>query len=240
MAGVRLALVSDQHGNDIAFRAVVEDIERIGVDRVVCLGDVAQGGAQPAATLDRLAELTSETVLGNADGFLLGDDGSEELTAEHQEVREWALAQLEERHLEQLRSFPMTVELEVDDTKLVLFHASPRSYEDVLLPDREDELDPWLVEADLLAGGHTHKQWTRRIGSALFVNPGSVGVAYDYHQPEDDFKLDAVAEYALVSIGPHAPGVEFRRVAYDLDELREVVLGSGRPYAERHIGMYRT
>jgi hypothetical protein len=96
-----------------------------------------------------------------------------------------------------------------------------------------------VVEADLLGGGHTHKQWTRRIGSALFVNPGAVGLAYDYNQPEDDFKFDAVAEYALVTIGPPGPAVEFRRVPYSLDELRRVVLASGRPQAEQHIGMYR-
>jgi putative phosphoesterase len=236
---MRLALISDQHGNDVAFRATVEDIERIGADRIVCLGDVAQGGAQPAETLDRLAALGCETVLGNADAFLLGQDVFEEPTPEQLEVRAWTLAQLEERHFDQLRSFAQTVELDEEARKLVLFHGSPRSYDDILLPESEDELDPWLVDADLLAGGHTHKQWTRRIGEALFVNPGSVGLAYDHHQPEDDFKFDPVAEYALVTSGPHGLAVEFRRVPYALEELREVVLASGRPNAEEHVGMYR-
>ena len=52
---MRLALVSDQHGNDVAFRAVVEELERLGIDDVVCLGDTTQGGAEPVQTLDRLA-----------------------------------------------------------------------------------------------------------------------------------------------------------------------------------------
>src|SRR5436305_15333496 len=67
----RLALVSDQHGNDAAFRAALEDLKRLGVDDIVCLGDVAQGGDEPAQTLDRLAALGCDTVLGNADAFLL-------------------------------------------------------------------------------------------------------------------------------------------------------------------------
>jgi len=235
---MRLALLSDQHGNDVAFRSIVEDVERIGVDRIFCLGDVAQGGAQPAQTLDRLAGLDCETVLGNADAFLLGED-NEEPTPELVEVREWTLSCLDDRHLDQIRSFSPTIELELEGQKLLFFHASPQSFDDVLLPDTDDDLDPWLVDADLLAGGHTHKQWTRRLGQALFVNPGAVGLAYDYHQPEDDFRFDAVAEYAVVTIGPHGPSVEFRRVRYSLEELRRAVLASGRPNAEHHIGRYR-
>jgi putative phosphoesterase len=235
---MRLALISDLHGNDVAFGAVVEDLARVGAERVVCLGDVAQGGAEPAQTLDRLAALGCQTVYGNSDAFVLGED-NEEPTEELLEVRDWTLTQLDDRHLEQLRSFSPTVELEVEGQNLVLFHGSPRSFDDVLLPDRADDLEPWLVAADLLAGGHTHKQWTRRIGNALFVNPGAVGLAYDYNQPEDDFKFDPVAEYAVVTVTREAVAAEFRRVPYSLDELRTAVLSSGRPNAERHIGMYR-
>jgi len=54
---VRVALISDQHANDVAFRVALEDVERVGVEEVVCFGDVAQGGSQPAETLDRLATL---------------------------------------------------------------------------------------------------------------------------------------------------------------------------------------
>ena len=68
---MRVALISDQHANDVAFRVALEDVERVGVEEVVCLGDVAQGGSQPAETFDRLATLGCETVLGNADALLL-------------------------------------------------------------------------------------------------------------------------------------------------------------------------
>ena len=50
---MRLALISDQHGNDVAFSAVLADVERLGVEEIVCLGDVVQGGTEPAQTLDR-------------------------------------------------------------------------------------------------------------------------------------------------------------------------------------------
>lgn len=241
---MRLALVSDQHGNDVAFAAAVADIERVGVDRVVCLGDVAQGGAQPAATLDRLRALGAETVLGNADAFLLEVpiDSPEPTTEQMLEVREWTLSTLRGDHLEQLRSFAPTIDLELDGHPIRCFHGSPRSYDDVLIPEREGaSLEPFLAEPaiELLAGGHTHKQWARRIGDALFLNPGSVGLAYDHHQPEDDFKVSAHAEYALVFADELGLSVEFRRVPYSLDALREAVRASGRPHSEQYLAQWR-
>ena len=178
---MRLALISDQHGNDVAFRAALDDVERLGVQEIVCLGDVVQGGTEPAQTLDRLASLGCETVLGNADAFLLEvpADSPEPVTERQLEVREWTLSQLTSSHLEQIRSFAPVVRRELDGGPLLLVHGSPRSYDDVLLPELGGEaLEPFLGhDATLLAGGHTHLQWTRRIGDALYVNPGSVGIS---------------------------------------------------------------
>ena len=212
----RLALLSDQHGNDAAFRAALDDVERLGVEEVVCLGDVAQGGAEPAQTLDRLAALGCETVLGNADAFLLEVpvDSPEPVTERHLEVREWTLSQLDASHLEQIRSFAPVIRRELDGVPLLLFHGSPRSYDDVLLPELGGEaLKPFLGhEAALLAGGHTHLQWTRAIGGALYVNPGSVGLSYDrFTDPPVE---RALAEWALVTVAAGAVAVEFRQVPY--------------------------
>jgi predicted phosphodiesterase len=169
---VPLALVSDIHGNDRALAAVVGELELLGVERAVCLGDAVQGGDEPREVLDRLAALGWPVVLGNADDFLLQlpADSPEPITSAQLEKREWTLSQLEPRHLEQIRSFRPTVELD----RLLAFHGSPRSYEDVLLPESEDDA-AWRVPGfDVLAGGHTHIQWTRVVGGALYVNPGAV------------------------------------------------------------------
>jgi putative phosphoesterase len=241
---MRIALISDMHGNDVAFAAAVADIDRIGVDSAVCLGDVAQGGAQPAETLDRLRTLGYSTVLGNSDDFLLElpTDSPEPITDVLLEVREWTLSRLGDDHLTFMRSFPPTVEIAMNGHKGLCFHGSPRSYDDVLIPEWAGaSLAPFegFDEFDLLAGGHTHTQWTRTIGGTLFVNPGSVGLAYDRHQPDDESRLDPVAEYAIVVTDGLGLGVEFRRVRYSLDELRAAVGASGRPYAERFIGEWR-
>jgi predicted phosphodiesterase len=228
-----LALLSDQHGNDVAFRAALADVERLGVERIVCLGDVAQGGAEPAQTLDRLAALGCETVLGNADAFLLEvpADSPEPVTERQLGVREWTLSQLGSSHLEQIGSFAPVVRRKLDGVSLLLFHGSPRSYDDVLLPELGGEaLEPFLGHAAaLLAGGHTHLQWTRRIGDALYVNPGSVGISYDRH--EDPPTLRALAEWALVTVADGSAAVEFRQVPYAVEEARAAARQSGRPHA---------
>ena len=198
------ALISDIHGNARALEAVLKELERFGIDDGVVLGDVAQGGDEPAAVLDRLAELGWPVVLGNADHFLLEvpTETNDAITAEQLARREWTLSHLDERHLAQIRSFHPTY----DRDGVLAFHGSPRHFEDVLLPDTED-LSPWRVEGyALLVGGHTHFQWTKRVDGAVYVNPGSVGLPV--YRWNDRRPLDH-AEYAIV----HGSAVEFRRCA---------------------------
>jgi putative phosphoesterase len=162
---VPLALVSDIHGSDDAFAAVVAELEELGIGRAVCLGDVAYAGNQPREVLDRLAALGWPVIRGNTDDFLLAAP------------EEWP--QLEERHFEQIRAFVPTLDVDLDDGLMLrAFHGSPRSYDDIIWPDTPDAQVEALLGGsgvDVLAGGHTHKQWTRYVDGALFVNPGSVG-----------------------------------------------------------------
>jgi predicted phosphodiesterase len=198
---VPLALVSDIHGSDDALATVVAELEALGIEQVVCLGDAVQGGDQPRDVLDRLAALGWPVILGNADAFLLEvpSDSPEPITQGQLEKREWTLEQLEPTHLDQIRSFVPTLDVELDGgLTLRAFHASPHSYDDVLLPETPDAQVEHLLGGsgvDVLAGGHTHMQWTRYVDGALFVNPGSV---------RDE------GAYAIVTAG----SVEFRRAPW--------------------------
>jgi predicted phosphodiesterase len=211
---VPLGLVSDIHGNDTALAAVVAELTRLGVEQVLCLGDAVQGGAQPGEVLDRLASLGWPVILGNADAFLLEvpADSPEPITEAQLERRAWTLSRLEPGRLAQIRAFVPTLDVELDGgLTLRAFHGSPRSYDDVVLPESPDGQVEQLLGGsgvDLLAGGHTHLQWARYVDGALYVNPGSVGLAYDRF--EDAPQPKQVAEYAIVSGG----SVEFRRVPW--------------------------
>lgn len=241
----RLALFSDQHGNDVAFRAVVEEIERIGVDEMVCLGDTAQGGTEPAQVLARLRALGCRTVLGNADAFLLDvrEDDPEPITERQLEVREWTLQQLSPGDLAQIRSFEPTVEVELAGWRIVCFHGSPASYDDVLLPEIPDAPVNSYVDAlpaDVLAGGHTHRQWVRQIGDALFVNPGSVGVPVGRRESgEPGYHIPLHGEFAVVIVDELGLSVEFHQARYAFADLERVAATSGRPYWQKIVAESR-
>ncbi len=94
-----------------------------------------------------------------------------------------------------------------------------------------EALEPFLGhDAALLAGGHTHLQWTRRIGDALYVNPGSIGISYDRHA--DPLVLRPLAEWALVTVADGTVAVEFCQVPYPVEEVEAAAKRSGRPYAD--------
>lgn len=241
---MRVALFSDVHGNAIAFDAVLGDLEQHPVDEVVCLGDHAQGGAQPAECLERLRDLGCPAVMGNSDHFLLTlDPGNEPAMAAQSETARWSAAELSDELLEFHRSFQPTVELDLGGGHTLLaFHGSPRQRDEVLGPwlDEEEWRAPFDgVDATILAGGHTHLQWARRLGDRYYVNPGSVGLAYDHNQPEETFRADPYAEYALVTVDDGGVGVEFRRVPFDPAAVLEAIEASGMPHQERAARFWR-
>src|SRR5688500_8658636 len=109
---MRIAVISDIHGNCVALDAVLADLRAYPADQVVCLGDAIQGGAQPAETAARLRELGCPVVMGNADAWLITgtDTGTVEQVSDRQRlVREWSLAQLSSEDVEFIESFQPTI-----------------------------------------------------------------------------------------------------------------------------------
>jgi len=239
---LRVALLSDVHGNGVAFRAMLADVAEQEVDGVVCLGDHAQGGPEPGECLDLLRELGCPAVYGNSDHFLLTlDFGEEEVTQAQIENARWAQSRLSDDQLAFQRSFTPTAELELGEGRTLLaFHATPRS--------REELVGPWMEEAEfrapfeglgatIYAGGHSHQQWARRLGNAYYVNPGSVGLPVD-HLQSGPTRAETQAEYAILTVDGGF-SVEFRRVPFDPDEVIRSVEESGMPHPEDAAGPWR-
>lgn len=247
---MRIAVISDIHGNCIALDAALADLEQHPADHLVCLGDAIQGGPQPAQVVSRLRELRCPVVMGNADAWLLSgvETGNEPASEEHRRmldaVREWSLAQLSRDDRAFIQGFRPTVEMALEaGRRLLCFHGSPASFDDVMLPDTpQEQLFKFLGEyrADALCGGHTHVQYMRRLGAdgRFFFNPGSIGFAYSHHQPEDSFRADPWAEYAVLTSEGDKLALQFRRVPYDVEPLIDAYRTSGRPYADQAIAQY--
>src|SRR5688572_28369399 len=103
---MRVALISDIHANLVALETALTDIERRCADRIVCLGDIADLGPQPKATLARLRELGCPCILGNHDPFTESFPGLEP-------VIEWCKARLDEDDLTFLETRPATLTIEL-------------------------------------------------------------------------------------------------------------------------------
>ena len=247
---MRVAVISDMHGNDLAFEVVEADIQRQRIDQIVCLGDAIQGGPQPAAVLQRLRRLGCPVVMGNADSWLIsgeetGDEGiPPERLRKMGEIRLWSLSQLSESDRAFISNFQPTVKINLEkDLNLLCFHGSPTSFDDVILPTApEEEFQKFLGGyADyILTGGHTHAQQIRRNGRYFFFNPGSVGFAYSHNQPENEFHADPWAEYAILTVENGQVGLKFRRTPFDAKELIRIYRESGCPFADEAITQYQT
>jgi predicted phosphodiesterase len=215
---VRVALLSDMHGNAVAFRAALADLEEHSPDLIVALGDVAQGGPQPRECVDLLRDLGCRCVFGNSDEFLLTFDlGAEQAEDVERlmDTAQWSREQLGEDGLGFLRGFEPTVQV----GRVLCCHATPSSNEDVVLPETPPE-QVGALEADAVAAGHVHQQWLRRFDSTLWFCVGAVGVG-------------RWCEYALVD--DESLAIEFRRIPFDVDELIATARAKDFPYFDRWV-----
>lgn len=246
---MRIAVMSDMHGNNLAFERVLADIKQRGADQIVCLGDAIQGGPQPRETVENLRAVNCPVVMGNADAWLLSGEetGDEGIPAERLkkmgEIRLWSLSQLTEDDRAFMAAFQSTITIPLGDTlDLLCFHGSPASFDDIILPHAPREVFEKYLGAysdRILTGGHTHAQQIRRNGDLFFFNPGSVGLAYSHYQPDGKFQVDHWADYAILSVENRQPGLEFRHVPFDVNELMRIYRESGHPFAEDAIEQYQ-
>ena len=241
---MRIALISDIHGNAYALDIALADIEKQAVDQIVCLGDAIQGGAQPAATVQRLRALGCPIVMGNADAWLLSgvNTGNEPITPLQETVRAWSLSQLSADDRAFIAGFAPTVRVAMTARdSLLCFHGSPDNFDEIILPSTPYETVRRHLsghDARWLAGGHTHIQHVRRLGSGFFCNPGSVGLPYNTEWPEVEHGPDPWADYAILTATDDAVSLEFRRLPLPIAPLVDLLRASDHPNAERLIREY--
>jgi predicted phosphodiesterase len=245
---MRVALVSDMHGNAVAFRTALADLRSHDPDLIVSLGDVAQGGPQPLECVELLQELGCPCVFGNSDEYLLTlDFGAEPIEDEEQrerlfETARWSREQLGDEGLRFLEGFRPTVGVDLGGRNLVCCHATPNSNEDVILPATpRAEVERMLesVNADAVAAGHVHLQWLRRFGELLWFCVGSVGLVWEHKEPLDDVPFEPWSEYAVLTADADGLAVEFRRIPFDVEELIAVARAKDFPGFERWAAMWK-
>src|SRR5919106_1629518 len=219
-----VAALYDIHGNLPALDAVLADVARSGVDRIVIGGDVVPG-PMPRETLERLRGLGYPTdfICGNGELAVLAEaTGTDSgVPKQYREGIQWNAAQLQPSEREFLSKWPPTVGMNINGLGNVLFcHATPNNAHDVFTRLTPEHIALSLIgdlDADLMVCGHTHMQFERRIGHLRVVNAGSVGMPFG--QPG--------AYWALLG-----PGVELRHTLYDLEAAASRLRRTRYPEAE--------
>jgi predicted phosphodiesterase len=230
---MRIAIVSDVHGNLTALEAVIADLQQTTPDLILHGGDLADAGARPVESLDRIRELGWRGVAGNTDEMLFRPESLEEfagnslappsLWAAMREMAKATRAMLGEERIEWLRGLP-TVQIE---GAMALVHASPENlWHAPTLEATDAELRSvyGALGQPIVTYGHIHRPFVRRFPSSqsreiILANSGSVGLSYDG---------DCRASYLLLDSG----NVTIRRVEYDVEKELQVLSTGDLPHAD--------
>lgn len=248
---MKIAVISDVHGNLLALEAVLADIARQGVDQTVNLGDILSGPLQPAETADFLMARNFPSIAGNHERQLLQQwDGSPE-AIDPSSSDGYAARKIIARHAQWLRAMPQFYWL---TPEVLLVHGTPGSdrvyWLETVTPDfgrhgsrgmraatpaevlQRLQTREGVAGASLVLCGHTHVPRAVQCGGTLIVNPGSVGLqAYEdshphYHCAENG---SPHARYALVEHSRAGWQVQLCAVPYDWAPQARLAAQRGRP-----------
>ena len=206
-ADLKIAVMSDIHGNLPALQAILADMPSI--DMMVCCGDVVGYYPDVNEVCALLREMNVFTVRGNHDAYVSGELQPDPSKAIAYRTK-WTREQLDPIHLSWLKSLPIEMRFNWDHLGLIVRHASPWDEETYLYED-----SPRLVEIpvklnEILVVGHTHHPMLKRVGNGIVLNPGSVGQPRDWNENASYAILETISKFA-----------EIKRVRYNVPALQK-------------------
>jgi putative phosphoesterase len=170
----RLGIISDVHADLGAFQATLEQLDALGVDQIICAGDVVDGGDQPEQVIALLRDRDIPTVVGNHDRWALRrhDDGEPEHDGDARKLH------LSPGAVAWLKGLPKEWRRTIEGVRVVVIHGTPSSDMDGVYPETSgSELERVMerAEADVLIAGHTHVPLLRHVSSGrLVINAGAL------------------------------------------------------------------
>jgi putative phosphoesterase len=229
----KVAILSDIHGNAKALDEVRKAIRKEKPDAVMIAGDLVMNGPDPAAAVDGVRELEADgaiVVQGNTDVAVADFDYSaaypwltDGVPDTYRAAAEWAHDELGDDRLGWLRRLPSERRLRLEDTMLLVCHASPGSQTQGF----DQALDPSVIlerasrtDARVICCGHTHLPEVRDLGWKLIVNDGSAGYVFDG---------DPTASWALVAVDGDDVTAEIKRTEFDTMTVSNAISARGLP-----------
>jgi len=204
---MKIAVLSDIHGNYPALQAVLEDTDRKKADAVYCLGDLVGYYCLFNEVIREIRERRIPVIMGNHDYALLYREGVIDRSKTATAILKRQLREITPSNLDFLRSCPKSMEFSLGGKRFFCVHGGLGDFTDEYIKEiNEEYFRLHDFRSDVLISGHTHCPGIQRAGQHLYMNPGSVG------QPRDG---NSSASYLMVSDDQY----ELIRVPYDIDAM---------------------
>lgn len=220
---MRVAVLSDIHGNLVALDACLADLrEQGGADAIVAAGDLCLDGPKPRKVLQRLQEVGALCIRGNTDRYLAFPE-SETFEGQESAQLDWTRKQIGDTWLRWMRELPVSLRIGDDGNELLIVHANAINDDEHLWPDADDATLERLVgdqRAAVIAFGHLHLPYARVWRGTLLVNVASAGL------PKDG---DPRACYALLTAQTGGWEVKHRRIEFDVKRVATQLADCGVP-----------
>lgn len=219
---MKLAVISDIHGNYKALEAFLEYIEALqeegkGIDEILCLGDYFTDGPEPQRIMQMLKDMgekyLTHFVLGNREEYLLNNirisQGWKPSSASG--MLNFVAQRLTPEIVEFMEGLPMTRTLQYKDLpEILICHGSPTDTRCNFMEDPGMHAQNMKsLMASYLIGGHTHRQETAQLYNKTYVNPGALGMAID--------GIGGRAPFAILEGTDGQWKVQLMSIAYDLE-----------------------
>jgi len=228
---MRVAIIADIHGNQIALEAVLHDLaQQAAVDHLVIAGDLCLNGPRPREALETVRGLHCPVIQGNVDAEIV--TRAAEKGEKKRNTVGWTREQIGQAGIDYLASLPFSHRIaNPKGGDLLIVHANPLNLEDAIFPNAPDStLEYFLSDLEpgigALAFGHLHIAYTRRWRRLLLVDVASCGL------PRDE---DLRAAYGILTWQNSTWEAEIRRVAYDVQKVVKQIKSCGMPNVEKRI-----
>lgn len=230
---MRIAILSDIHGNAVALEACLTDLKtQGGADRIIAAGDLCMDGPRPKKVLRILREAGADTIRGNTDRMIALDDPARHDEDDRDGIL-WQRGALGQELVAWLGAAPFSLAIGDDADGLLVCHATPKADDEHVWPDASDAQLEALVEGVVqrtIAFGHLHVPYVRSWRRRTLVNVASAGL------PKDG---DPRAHYAILTRRTDGWSVRSRRVSFDVNKVERQLRRSGIPHVDLRIDTLR-
>ncbi|KAA3658963.1 MAG: metallophosphoesterase [Calditrichaeota bacterium] len=226
---MKIAIISDIHGNIHALEAVLEDLKAKNVDTIIANGDLINRGPASCEVLSRIKEEAEVAILGNHDD-LIRKWGSRDPDLPEtwfddpiwQSTANIAECLTDKGWIEYLKNLPMSHTIDIDGMpKIIVSHGSPNHYSEGYAHDVPEKTLKTIIEehpADIYISSYTHEPWERTIEGKVFLNTGAVGTP---------FNGNPQAQYLVLEKDGNAWAHSFCSVEYDKKAALDAFYESG-------------